>query len=157
MKVIGKTADGAIVIDRKESHLHKEITPIISEVLSRVHTNGRQFIEAEVDFGRVIGRTCCVSTGPDDQIIFAQRPNRKGLTRFVQNRESEPSTRAMVVIKNVGRPREYVLITAFIGSKAEVEPWDQRATPASLHFWNAKALLWGEQIVKGTATTECPW
>jgi len=157
MNFIGKTADGAVVMNRNESHLHEEISPIIHDVLLRVHTHARPFIEAEVDFGRVIGTSCCVSTGPGDQIIFAQRPNRKGLTRFVQNRESEPSSRAMIVLKNTGRPKEYVLITAFIGSKAEVEPWDQRATPASFQFWRTKALVWGEPIIEGTATTKCPW
>lgn len=157
MEEIGRTADGAVVVNRSNSHLHDDVKPIIADALSRVHTCGRPFIEGEVDFGAVIGTSCCVSTGPKDCIVFAQRPHRKGLTRFVLDRDKEPTTKVMVVLKQTVNLSEYVLITAFIGGKAELEPWDTRATPASLKFWQSKALVWGEPIVKGTATIKYPW
>jgi hypothetical protein len=158
MDVIGKTADGAVVVNRPNSHLHGDITPIITDALLRIDTCGRQFVESEVDFDKVIGVSCCVSTGPKDCIIFAQRHNRAGMTRFVVDRDKEPTTKVMVVLKQTANPTEYVLITAFVGSKAEREPWDTRATSASLKFWKSKALVWGaEPVQKGTATTKCPW
>lgn len=158
MEIIGKTADGAIVVNRPNSHLHHDIASIIEDALSRVFTNGRQFIEAEVDFGKVIGMTCCVTTEPTDCVVYAQRLNRKGKTRFVLDKDKAPTSKAMVVLKITDKPKEYVLITAFIGSKAEVEPWDVRATPASIKFWQRKALIWGaEPIIKGTASNVCPW
>lgn len=156
MPTIGKTADGAVVVNRPNSHLHDDVQAVIAEALSRVHTGNRPFIEAEVDFGRVIGESCCVSTSSEDCVIFAQRPNRKGLTRFVLDQDRVPTTKAMVVLKKAAN-QEYVLITAYVGGKAEVEPWDPKATPASLKFWQNKALVWGEPIVKGTATTRRPW
>ncbi|MEI7817851.1 MAG: hypothetical protein WCI45_11750, partial [Desulfuromonadales bacterium] len=59
--------------------------------------------------------------------------------------------------KKSENPREYILLTAFAGGKAELEPWDSRATPASIGFWNRKALVWDGQVIAGTTTTECPW
>lgn len=157
MEFIGKTGDGAVVVNRHNSHLHQDITSIINDALSMVHTNGSSFVEAEVDFGRVIGFSSCVSTEPTDCIVYAQRLNRKGHTRFVLDKDKVPTTKAMVVLK-MTKPNEYVLITAFIGSKAEVEPWDVRATPAAMKFWQHKALVWGEEpTVRGTATNTCPW
>jgi len=157
MEIIGRTADGAIVVNRRNSHLHECIKATIVDVLQRVNTAGQQFIEAEIDLGRVIGGCICVDTSSEDNIVFAQRPNRKGLTRFVMNREPEPTTKAMVVLKESDKPREYILITAFAGSKSELEPWDPRATAASKPYWQRKALIWDGQVVDGTVTSECPW
>lgn len=155
---IGKTADGAVVFNRPKSHMHDEVNQIIVEALSRVHTLGRPFIEVEVDFGKVIGTSICVETSEHDCIVFAQRPNRNGLSRFVLDREPVPSTKAMIVLKKADDLGGYILITAFIGSKSEVEPWDLRANKESLKFWHSHALVWGtEPIIKGTATTEYPW
>lgn len=157
MDILGRTSDGAVVINRPNSHLHNDISSVLIDALLRVHTAGRSFIDEEVDFGHVIGRSSCVNTCSDDCIVFAQRPNRKGLTRFVLDKETEPTTKVMIVLKQTDNPSVYVLITAFIGCRAELEPWDTRATPKSLSFWQRKALVWGEPIVKGTATTKYPW
>ena len=138
MNVIGKTADGAFVVDRHNSHLHDDIKDFIVDALVKVNTGGRPFLEAEVNFGHIIGNCICVSTGPNDKIVYAQRPNRKGLTRFVLERDAEPTTKAMVVLKKSENPSEYILITAFAGGKSELEPWDPRATPESLIFWQKR-------------------
>jgi hypothetical protein len=158
MTVIGNTADGAIVLDRHNSHLHGCAREFIVEAMKKVNTAGRQFIEAEIEMGYVIGECICVDTSPEDIIVFAQRANRKGLTRFVTGRAPEPTTKALIVLKKSDNPKEYILITAFAGKKAEVEPWDPRASRSSLEFWGKKALIWGsEEVVDGTVTTECPW
>ena len=158
MGVIGRTQDGAVVVDRANSHLHECARKFIGEAVSKVKVNGRAFIEAEVDFGRVIGSSICVQTDQGDDIVFAQRPNRKGLTRFVVGRDPEPTSKFMVVLKATDDPQKYVLITAFLGSKAQPEPWDPRATVESIKFWQNRALVWGsEYVVDGTKTTECPW
>ena len=158
MTVIGNTADGAIVLDRHNSHLHECVRGFIVEAMKKVNTAGRPFIEDEIEMGYIIGECICVDTKHDDTIVFAQRSNRKGLTRFVIGRAPEPTTKALIVLKKSDKPKEYILITAFAGKKAELEPWDPRATKASFEFWQRKALIWGiEQVVDGTFTTECPW
>lgn len=157
MENIGWTADGAVVLNRHNSHLHEDSMATVVEALQHINTADRQFIEAEIDLRHVIGFSSCVNTGPEDKIIYAQRINRKGLTRFVVGRDAEPTSKVMIVLKKTNKPKEYILITGFLGGKAEVEPWDPRATETSIIFWQGKALIWDGQITEGTTTTECPW
>ena len=156
---LGRLASGEVVVDRNNSHLHESVRPLLSYALSRISSCGRNFMEEVVDFFSEVGKTICVATNPSDKIVYAQRPNRAGLTRFVKNRETEPCSSVVVVLKRADNVSgTYVLVTAFIGGKPEVEPWDTRATAASRAFWESHALLWDpEQVIPGTETTECPW
>lgn len=154
-KIIGRTANGVVVIDRPNSHIHPDVEPLIAEALSKINTRNLDFIEVEVDFDRVIGASSCVQTTDNDVIVFAQRPNRKGLTRFVLDRQKEMTSKVMVVLKKA--VNQYVLITSFIGEKGEVEPWDAKATNASIAFWKNRALVWGEQVLIDTVTAQSPY
>lgn len=157
------------VVDRYTSHLKASVTKHLPVALSQIESLGRAFFIEEVDFGEPIGETTCVPTGPSDQVIFAKRPKRFGLTRFVKNRAAEPCSSVVVILKKAdGQPGVYVLITAFIGRKPEPEPWDERnfsqkSDPAeakrlSRGFWASHALLWdSEEITPGTETNECLW
>jgi hypothetical protein len=98
----------------------------------------------EVDLGRVIGKAHCVRTKPGDEIVYAQRENRNGLTRFVRNGSPEDCRFVVVALRKV--PSGYVLETAYIGRKAPAEPWDERyTTEESRPFWNTHALVWGSR------------
>ena len=154
------------MVDREPSHVKSSDFVAILHALSRVSSNNRQFIEQEVQFPGEIGFTTCVETGADDDIVFAQRKGRSGKTRFVRGRTPQRSNSVFVVLKRE-TPQNYVLITAFIGSKPEPEPWDSRAfahkpNPAiasanSKTFWAGHALVWDEKcIVQGTETTTAP-
>jgi hypothetical protein len=150
---------GEEVRDRADSHVatHTSVHAVLAEVLKKIHAGGRGFLIEEVQMGRIVGESICVATRPGDEIIFAQRPNRWGLTRFVRNRTPEPSSSVSIILKKA-QDGEYILITAFIGSMAPAEPWDRNATPNSREFWNTHALVWGcEEIIPGTESLECPW
>lgn len=154
---------GEAVVDRAQSHLHLGVAVLLPEALARIDARGRQFLIEEVDFGRLIGETVCVGTTDADEIVFAQRPRRAGLTRFVKNRVAEPCSAVTVILKMGDRSSTYVLITAFLGQLAEKEPWDRSIRTddefaRAKNFWSAHALVWGsESIVPGTETTVCPW
>ena len=166
--MIGILKSGEMVVDRFNSHAHHCAVPFLPEALAQIDSQGRQFFIEEVDFGRQIGETICVPTGPGDQIVYARRPNRWGLSRFVLNRQPEPCSSLVVILKKAEDGNYYVLITAFVGHRPEPEPWDTRAfakadNPAEAEararaFWASHALVWGyEPIVPGTVTEECPW
>jgi len=158
VKKLGYLASGELVVDRQKSHIHPGLDEFLVPALARVVSLGRDRCIDEVDFGRVIGETHCVTTTPDDKIIFAQRENRLGLSRFAPERKPEPCTVATVVLRKNDEGEGYVLLTAFIGYKAEPEPWDRNATEASVPFWNTHALVpEGSRIVLETATLKCPW
>ena len=157
MNIIGFTEDDWTVFDRYNSHLHG-VQSILPAALGKVKTKGRQFLVEEVVFDHVIGETVCVPTGSGDQIVYAKRPKRYGLTRFVVGKKPIPCQTAVVILKRREENDGYVLITAFIGSKPEPEPWDRNATEKSVKFWNSHALVWGsEPIIPGTKTEVCPW
>jgi hypothetical protein len=152
---------GEIVVDRPNSHLHDGVWSLLPEALGKIDSERKAFIEEEIRFGRVVGNTACVTTTDGDDIVFAQRPRRAGLTRFVKGRIPEPCSSLVVVLKKSGDV--YVLITAFIGHKSEPEPWDERTfsfkdDPSDVRgraiaFWATHALVWGvEPVVAGTET-----
>lgn len=155
-----RLGSGEVVVDRPDSHAvsHTPVLPLLGEALGKIRSAGRQSIAEDMDFGRVIGETICVQTREGDEIVFAQRPNRAGLTRFVKNRQAEPTSAAVVCLQR-GEEGKYILGTAFVGKRTPAEPWDMEwATEDSVPFWNNHALLWGrEEVVPGTETTVCPW
>jgi len=160
--VVGKLASGQIVIDRKDSHVqgHSEVLPLLVEALAKIHAMDRKSFCEEIRFCRTIGETICINTTDADEIIYAQRPNRRGLTRFVKNRQPEATSSVVACfMKNDGMGGAYLLTTAFIGSRAPAEPWDKQwATEESATFWNTHALIFEKsEIVDGTETDKCPW
>lgn len=149
---------GERVVDRPNSHLHAGVAALLPTVLAAIESRGRLFLVESHDFDRVIGETVCVATSVGDQIVYAQREGRRGLTRFVKNRAAEPTSRVTCVLKAGDVGDEYVLITAFIGAPAVPEPWDRNATAKSREFWDSHALVWGsEPTIPGTETSVCPW
>lgn len=155
-----RLASGETVVDRHQSHLHPGVALLLPEALARVHSAGREFLVEEVDFGRLVGETVCVPTGPGDQIVFVKRPRRFGHSRFVMNREPEPCPSVVLILKAADGQGDgdYVLVTAFVGHRPEPEPWDRNATAQSRAFWGSHALVWGsEPTIPGTETDRCPW
>lgn len=162
-----KLKSGESVVDRLDgSHIHESVSPFFEEALTRIDSEQREFLIEEVNFGKEIGKTVCVLTDENDKIVFAQRPNRFGLTRFVIGKAPEPCSTVVIILKKTAQG--YVLITAFVGGKAEPEPWDLRnfarqndpfkAENKARKFWNSRALVWGtEPIIPGTETKICPW
>lgn len=159
---------GEEVVDRYNSHLHNGISALLPEVLVQVESKGRKFFIEEVNLGRIVGESICVATKPDDQIVFAKRLNRFGHTRFVMNRVPEPCSTVVIILKAADGQLNYVLVTAFIGTRPEPEPWDRRAFSLqsnsaeaehqSRAFWGSHALVWGhEEIIPGTEIADCPW
>ncbi len=158
--MLGTLFSGEMVKDRPDSHLHPEVFEILGEIFLKVDSQNRPFICEEIEMGRIVGLTSCVQTSNEDEIVFAQRPRRNGLTRFVKNRQSVPCSKVVVILKKIDDEEYgYVLITSFVGAMAEVEPWDERATQKSIDFWNNNALVMdgSNEIMPGTETYICPW
>lgn len=158
METLGRLASGEEVLDRHGSHLHNGVKSLLPAAFNKIEGGGQAFLVEEVDFGQPIGETICVATGPQDQIVYAKRPRRFGHSRFVLNRTAEQCSSLIVILKKAEEDDFYVCITAFVGHKAEPEPWDRNATEQSAKFWLNHALIWrSEETVPGTQTAECPW
>lgn len=150
-KILGVLHNGEKVFDREVSHVHynQSLETYLSQALSRIEPVGKDFIIESIDFGEIIGGSNCVETTDKDEIVFAQRPKRQGLTRFVKHREKEPTSELTIILKKV--IDGYEVVTAFMGPRAEPEPWDKNATEDSIQFWGNHALVWGsEEVIPGT-------
>lgn len=161
-----KTQDGYLVYDRHKSHIHIEAIPFLEEALGKICARGEKFLVEQVVFPHVIGFSKCVPTDAYDEIIYAQRHNRHGLTRFVKNREPIEATSMVIILKQISK-KSYVLISAYVGEIGLVEPWDwtahcQTSDPlksyyASVESWKRRALIWDETLVIQGTATQHPW
>lgn len=157
IRSVFRSKDGKAVYDRVGSHLHAGVSALLAEVVSKVECGDEEFIQAQVGFNRVIGEKTLVQVKGGDNIVYAVRRGRKGHTKFVKNRQPVACSSVCIVLKRT-TTGSYVIITAFIGEVAEPEPWDKKATSASLSFWERHALVYGsEEILPESLTEECPW
>lgn len=154
---------GEEVRDREgASHLHTGVDHILSQALSQLNSTDFDASEGPrikrvIDMGQEIGTSSCVPTGPDDEVVFAQREGRDGLTRFVKNREPRPCSSLTVVLRREDGGY-FTLLTAFVGDRSELEPWHPDADAKARKFWEENALVWGQDaIVEGTETSVSPY
>lgn len=161
---IAASRDGQdVYVDLESSHAaaHLVETPdllgLIKEVLATTDIGHDDNIYLDKDFGRIIGKTAVVQTGPNDDIFYAKRVNRDTYSRFVRHREPEMTTYVTVVLHKQPNAK-YALWSAWIGQAVPQVPGDPHATPDSRKFWENHALAWyGQAIQDGTSRSDCPW
>ena len=159
MRNFQTTCGGTIVVPRKaEDHLraHPEVDLLLPEAIARVRLpRDGAFLSAEVEMGRIVGRSGCVSTppiSPSDRTLFAQRIGRDKPSRVIVG-EGEKTTK-VVVLAFASREEAgtYVLVTSWVGSLASKEPWDPNIRGDAeyqecLHFWCSNALVWDPAVM----------
>ena len=160
--ILGHLQSGEKVYDQSPSHIHENAAPYIKEALQRVHSESRKKFDAVVDYGKPIGISSLVMTTDNDNIVFAQRVNRKGLSRLVKNRKGKPTTTLLIGLKKAeDEPDAYLVATSFIGLPSKNEPLDTKTEEEqkeSCAFWNKHAIIYGtEPQFPGTETTKYPW
>ncbi|MBP6256268.1 hypothetical protein KA405_00695 [Patescibacteria group bacterium] len=167
-KFLGCTADGSLVYDRIKSHLnaHPLEQSLLDEAFEMIIPEG-EYLAKELEFGRIIGESACVQTDEKDEILFAQRKNRRERSRFVKNRVPEPCSTMVIVLRRISES-SLELVTAYIGKKGYGEPWDlglhafeedfYLAQEKSAAFWRTHALIYDPKIiVPGTECTSVWW
>jgi len=150
---------GTIVVPHKaEDHLraHPEVDLLLPEAIARVCLpQDGAFLSAEVEMGRVVGRSGCVQTPSivlNDRTLFAQRIGRDHPSRVIVG-EGEKTTK-VVVLAFASREEAdtYVLVTSWVGSLAPKEPWDSNIRTDEeyqecLNFWCSNALVWDPAVM----------
>lgn len=150
-KLLGVSSNGKSVFDRHHSHVHEVPPELIEEAVSKIAISTQSMQKFEIEMGRVIGKSSCVTTTPQDQIVFAQRKGRYGRTRFAKNRQPWDCSKMFLIVKATEVPDRFVLITCFVGETPEPEPWDRNATPNSAAFWATHALVWDPSLLADNA------
>lgn len=163
--VLGRTADGAIVRDRIDSHFHPEgglTKELLAEAISRIDTEGRRHIVEQVEFDHQVGYQSCVEVGPDDDVEMVFRKGRSGRTPMVHGREPQPTNSVVVIIgrdQDYSEDGNYMLATSFVGTLATREPWDPglgsgEEIQEAEEFWSKHALLYNEDLIDKERTEE---
>ena len=128
----------------------------VKEAISNLVVEGTG-IQIDVDMGRMVGVSSLVETNEGDEIVYALRPLRTLYSRFVKNREPEPTSWVSI---NIQRDKEgqYNLYTAYIGRLTPSFPGGDYLPEQSKEFWSKHALAWGAQeVIPESVNSECPW
>lgn len=150
-------------------HLHPGVETYLAEVLSKINASG-EFVRKTVDLGRQVGFDACIDTDYDDEVVFAQRKGRPGLSRLVKKSPKPTSLVTVIVAPHQEQVGKYALLTAFFGRLAPQEPTDlvftdrAKARPdtdmrriESREFWSAHALAYNpDELIPGTETSSVP-
>lgn len=161
-KLFARTHNGIdVYVESGTSHVathfqdNPELEELAREVVRQIDAK-RSNIQADYDFNRTVGFSDSVETDSNDEIIYAKRANRKTHSRFVKNREPEPTSFVTVVLQRV--QNGYLLLSAWLGPSVPPFPGDRREWPESQSFWKSHALILGPQAIdKTTVTSSCPW
>lgn len=159
MKLLGYLKTGHKVLDRYVSHLSKEVEPYIKEALLMIDEfdESLPIFETTVKFNKIIGKSGVVAVNDEDDIYYARRKNRKGLSKFVKDRVGEDIDVLTIVLKkDVNTPNQYILITAFFGYIVGPEPFDKHSTKQSLQYWKGHALVGDYFDVDDSTVTTIP-
>ncbi len=155
-KFVGFCSNGARVFDRADGHndVHPVDKTLLKEALLKI-SPCENFVKESIPFGRVIGKSTCVTVDETDTLVMTYRKGRLGPTPMVLNREPSECSTLVVILKKIG-DSDYILITTFIGELSEREPWDLAIVPGSEEqqraeaFWSTHALIYDESIIAKT-------
>lgn len=147
------------VYDRVPSHIHGVASSDMQAVLKSIRSMNRYIIRYQHDFGRIVGKSRCVATELGDEIIYARRVGRNSRSRFVLNRDAEPTSKVSVVLVKRADGRGYRILTAYYGTLMPVEPWDMGsdASDGSKELWRSHAFVYDpREVVQNTIEYETP-
>lgn len=150
------TADGKIVYNRWTSHVSHYAAHMLKEAISRINTKGEQLVSVELDLERIIGYSIVVPISPKDDIVWRRRLGRRFLSPIVRGRKPLLTRYYTAnLLRKKENHNEYVLISAWIGRKTELEPGDvetyyrgrsrvvlETARRRSRAFWRTHAFVY---------------
>ena len=161
-RYIGKLANGMKIYDRENSHwqtAHKDVSrELLVEALGKIDISEEEkkqdVIIKEIDMGRVIGKTNCVTVTNDDETFMARRHGRECLTHIVVGRESSDFNKIVVILEKNGDT--FNLLTTYIGENAPMEPGDpalleknnEEMIEEARQFWMTHALLYNRDVIE---------
>lgn len=159
MRKFRTACGGTVIVPRKaEDHLraHPEVEELLAEAVAKLRLpRDGAFLSAEVEMGRVVGRSGCVQTPPitsSDRTLFAQRVGRDHSSRVIVGEGEETTKVVILAFASPGEGGTYVLVTSWVGSLARKEPWDRTIASDGEHrdclqFWCSNALVYDPAVM----------
>lgn len=146
-------ADGAVLclLPRTIRHMaaHRDVTfDLLRMAFERAQLPAdSKLLKAEIDFGRIIGRTSKVQTqavDSDDLVPFAYRHGRRYPSRVAIGL-AKPTTSLFTLVAEHSRATEeavWTLETAYLGSYAPLEPLGNRVLRSPPEFQAMVTQFW---------------
>lgn len=165
---LGSLANGQRVFDRNPEerfgrtlkHIHIR-RPQLNVALSLINPDAScKKIEKTIEFPKIVGLSSITEVDHNDKVFWARRRGKKGLSKFVENKDIEETAKITVIlIRKEENPAEWVLLAAFYGEFAGPEPFSPDANPESLKFWQGHALVPVEHnhYDSGSVVYDNPW
>lgn len=140
-------------------HLHvlenPQILSLVKEVVEQSVLEGEN-VAIEKDLGRVVGVTNCVTTDESDDIIYAKRKKRDTFSRFVKNKQAQPTNFVTVILHEA--EDGYELWSAWCGQPVPMVRDSKGVLHGDKAFWENHALLYDPEIIQpDTVSTVRPW
>lgn len=173
--ILGYLRSKEPVYDRShEPHLEGkpiELLALVPKALRSISSNNDKRINEAVEFPFQVGLSHCVDTSnsPPEDIFYAKMDGRNGYSRFVKNREAEPTNHLCFILVKCHNNDGYVLLALHPGRCSQPEPWqiesivknqetDPLAAMRAWKFWHSHAFVDGyKPIIESTITKQCPW
>ena len=133
---------------------YPNLLELVSEVVESSILKGEN-VGIELNLGRMVGKTSCVTTTDKDEIVYAKRLQRDSYSRFVKGRELEDSQYVSAVFfqKDYG----YLLWSAWCGRLVPTSPDSKGRMKTSVGFWATHALVYDPSIIQlGTELADQP-
>ena len=139
-----------------ESHIHLDLEQYLPLVIDEITTLGHKFVSRTFTFDKIIGKSLCVTTTDQDDIVYAIRKGRLGHSRLVRNRKAEDTKYLSLILSR--QQQAYRILSIFFGPLSGPEPWDSRARRKDWNFWQSHALIYDEaSIIRESIVRDCPW
>jgi hypothetical protein len=163
LTLIGTTKNGHDVLfntDTSHALTHFQKNPGLQKLVQKSIPKliaTKEIERYEIDIGEFVGMSDLIETTADDKIIYALRPLRLQYSRFVKNKQPQPTLYIVIDLRK-DTDGIYTLYTAYIGKLTPSFPGGDFMPEQSKEFWSHHALVWGTQeIIEGSETTENPW
>lgn len=132
--------NGQIVFDSNKHAINHCGYTLLEKALQLADLSQQKVFKQTVYFQQPVGFCDCVETTDSDSIIYLQRDGRKRVSRFVLGRNPELCNSVHLILKRMGSGN-LMLITAWVGTESQPEPWDKKAGKEAVTFWKHHALV----------------
>jgi hypothetical protein len=127
----------------------------LQQISSRDYPGSQIVFTAELQKDRP-GINPVLSTHPGDSIVYAQRPGKKWLSRFVRDRSPERTGKLTLVLRK--RRGDYLLADLYWSSPVPGEPGSNRESTEGTGFWKNHAFVYMPELVEpGTEIDEATY
>lgn len=146
---MGRCATGQSIVCRPNSRIRLGDS-LLKEALALFEIpEGEDRVDSQINMGRVVGVSHCVTVGPEDKPFWARtKTNPRRYMRFVEGRQPDPCEFVSLRLDWSLKERAYLVIMAYVGELAPKFPYDPDPGPAAEAFWQEHALIpYGDDLI----------